>query len=203
MADERPQKRRLSKPDRRQLIEEAASRLFAEQGYAATTLEQVARAAGVTRPLLYKHFSSKRELHLTLLAQHRDGLLGRLAEGLGQPGPLAERLPRVADSWFGYVEENPFAWLMLFRDTTGDRAIQDFYREMQTTARNALAALIRAEPNLGLPEERVDPTAEFFRSAMTGLALWWGEHPGVPRALVVDVVVRAVSDGLRLGASGQ
>lgn len=200
MGDRTP-KRRLTGPYRRHLIEQAASEVFAEQGYAATTLERVAAAAGVTRPLLYKHFSSKRELHLTLLAQHRDALLQRLADGLGQPGPLAERLPRVAESWFAYVEENPFAWFMLFRDTTGDPEIQGFYREMQATARNALAALIRAEPNLDLAEERVEPTAEFFRSAMTGLALWWAEHRDVPRALVVDVAFRAVSDGLRLERS--
>jgi AcrR family transcriptional regulator len=180
------------------MIDEAASRLFAEQGYAATTLEQVASAAGVTRPLLYKHVSSKKELHLTLLAKHRDALLARLAQGLRVPGSLAERVPRVTESWFAYVEENPFAWLMLFRDTTGDPEIQAFYREMQGTARSALAALIRDDPELELPEERIEPTAEFFRSAMTGLALWWAEHRDVPRALVVDIVVRSVSDGLQL-----
>ena len=199
MAAARSTKRRMPAPDRRQLIEDAASKLFAERGYGATTLEQVASAAGVSRPLLYKHFSSKRELHITLLAKHRDALLARLAQGLGAPAPLAERVPRVADSWFAYVEENPFAWFMLFRDTTGDPEIQAFYREMQATARSALAALISAEPDLGLPEDQVEPTAEFFRSAMTGLALWWAEHPDVPRALVVDVVVRTLSEGLRLG----
>jgi AcrR family transcriptional regulator len=201
MTHDPARRQRLSKSDRREVIERVASELFAERGYAATTLEQVAAAAGVTRPLLYKHFSSKRELHLTLLAQHRDALLKRVADGLGQPGPLAERMPRVADSWFAYVEESPFAWFMLFRDTTGDPEIQAFYREMQATARNTLAALIRAEPELDLPEERIEPTAEFFRSAMTGLALWWAEHPTVSRALVVDVVVGAIMEGLRLGGS--
>lgn len=196
-------KPRLSKEDRRHLVEKAAVKLFAERGYAATTLEQVAAAAGVSRPLLYQHYSSKRALHLTLLAQHRDALLERLAGGLGEPAPLAERIPRVADAWFAYVEENPFAWSMLFRDTSGDPAVQSFYRQMQATARDTLAALIRAEPELGFPEERVEPTAEFFRSAMTGLALWWAGHPDVPRSLVVDVVVGAVTEALGLGISGQ
>jgi AcrR family transcriptional regulator len=203
MARDRETKRRLRAPDRRQLIEDAASRLFAERGYAATTLEQVASAAGVTRPLLYKHFSSKKELHLTLLAKHRDALLGRLAQGLGTQGSLAERILQVTDSWFAYAEENPYAWLMLFRDTTGDPEIQAFYREMQGTARSALAALIRDEPELELPDERIEPTAEFFRSAMTGLALWWAEHPDVPRALIADIAVRALSDGLQLEESGR
>jgi AcrR family transcriptional regulator len=191
-------KKRLSKSDRRRLIEQAAAELFAERGFGATTLEQIAAAAGVTRPLLYRHFSDKKELHLALLAQHRDALLQRLAEGLGEPAPLAERIPRVADAWFAYVEENPFAWSMLFRDTTADPEIQDFYRRMQATARETLVALIRAEPELNVPGERVEATAEFFRSAMTGLALWWAEQPDVPRSQVVDVVVGAVTEGLGL-----
>jgi AcrR family transcriptional regulator len=191
-------RRRLKKPERRQKIERAAAELFAERGYAGVTLEGIASAAGVTRTLLYQHFASKKELHLTLLAEHRDALLQRLAAGLTGSGPLAERIPHVADAWFAYVEENPYAWAMLFRDTTGDPEVQGFYREMQATARGALAALIRAEPELELDEERIEPTAEFFRSAMTGLALWWAEHSEVPRRVVVEIVIEALGEGLRL-----
>jgi AcrR family transcriptional regulator len=49
-------RRRLQKPERRRLIEEAASRLFAEHGYAETRLDDIAAAAGVTKQLLYQHF---------------------------------------------------------------------------------------------------------------------------------------------------
>src|SRR6266498_2748523 len=145
-----PRKRRLSRAARRQIIEEAASRLFAERGYAATTLEDVAGAAGVTKPVLYQHFESKKDLHLTLLAQHRDALLTELAESLAEETPLSERIPRVADAWFSYVERNRYAWAMLFRDTTGDPEVQAFYREMQGTARSVLVALIEAESDLDI-----------------------------------------------------
>ena len=57
-------RRRLSGPARRQRIEAAAVEVFAERGYDATSVGEIATAAGVTRTVLYDHFRSKRELYL-------------------------------------------------------------------------------------------------------------------------------------------
>jgi AcrR family transcriptional regulator len=189
-------RRRLKKGKRREVIEEAASALFAERGYAGARLEDIAAAAGVTRQLLYQHFPSKKALHMALLARHRDELLAGLAQDMSMPGPLAERLPVVLDRWFAYVDEHPYALAMLFRDTTGDPEVQAFYRELQASARAANVALIRAEPELDIPEDQLEPLAEFARAATTGLALWWAEHRDVPRATVVAVAAGALARGL-------
>jgi AcrR family transcriptional regulator len=195
---EAPPRQRLSKAERRRVIEDAASELFAERGYAGTKLAEIAAAAGVTKQLLYQHFASKQELHLALLARHRDELLAGLEAGMTQPGPLAERIPATVDGWFRYVEEHPYALALLFRDTTGDPEAQAFYRELQASARAANVALLRAEPQLGVPAEQVEPLAELIRSASVGVALWWADHPEVPRATVVEVVVGALMNGLPL-----
>ena len=202
MADAPPQ-RRLKKPERRALIEEAASALFAEHGYAETRLEDIAAAAGVTKQLLYQHFSSKRELHMALLAKHRDELLGGTAEEMAGPGTLLERLPRVMDRWFGYVEHHPYAMAMLFRDTTGDAELQRFHRELQASAREANARLIRAEPELRIAPDKIEAVAEFARAGSTGLALWWAEDRDVPRATVVDAAVEMLVGGLGLAPRGR
>jgi AcrR family transcriptional regulator len=195
-------RRRLPKAKRRELIEEVASALFADRGYAGTRLEDIAAAAGVTKQLLYQHFPSKKALHMALLARHRDELLAGLAQDMAMPGPLAERLPRVLDRWFAYVEEHPYALAMLFRDTTGDAEVQSFYRELQASARRANAALLRAEPELDVPEEQIEPLAEFARSATTGLALWWAEHRDVPRATLVEVAAGMLVHGFGHISSG-
>lgn len=199
---ERVTRRRLPKAERRQVLEEAASRLFAEHGYAETRLDDIAAAAGVTKQLLYQHFPSKKALHLALLAKHRDEILGRLTNSMSTPGRLADRLPRVLDDWFAYVEENPYASALLFRDTTGDPEVQAFYRDNHAAARAANVALLRAEPELRIPEDRLEPLAELMRSATTGLAVWWGDHPKVPRTTIVDVTLDLLSHGLRLAETG-
>jgi AcrR family transcriptional regulator len=195
---ETERRRRLKKSQRREVIEEAASALFAERGYAGTRLEDIAAAAGVTKQLLYQHFPSKKALHMALLAKHRDELLAGLAENMATPGPLAERLPWVLDRWFAYVEEHPYALAMLFRDTTGDPELQAFYRELRDSARMTNVALIRAEPELDVPEAQLEPLAEFARAATTGLALWWAEHPEVPRSTVVAVAGNTLVRGFGL-----
>lgn len=184
------------------MIEEAAARLFAEHGYAETRLDDIAAAAGVTKQLLYQHFSSKKALHLALLAKHRDEILGVLRASMSEDGPLAERLPRVLGDWFAYVEEHPYASALLFRDTTGDPEVQAFYRENHAAARAANIALLRAEPELRIPEDRLEPIAELMRSATTGLAVWWGEHPEVPRSTIVDLTVDLLARGLGLSRGG-
>jgi AcrR family transcriptional regulator len=192
---------RLPSHERRRLIVEAASRLFATRGYASTSLDEVAAEAGVTKPIVYRHFSSKKDLHLSLLAQHRDELLATLAEAMRAPGPLSERVPKAAEAWFGYVEAHPYAGAMLFRDTTGDAYVRRFYDEMQATARAAVAALIEAEPGFDVPAELVEPMAELTRAALAGLAIWWTANPSLSREAVVRVAVDGVWLGLERAGS--
>ena len=173
------------------MIEEVAAELFAEHGYAGTRLEDIAAAAGVTKQLLYQHFRSKQELYLALLARYRDEILGRLGAGMSRPAPLEERIATTTDTWFAYIEENPQAATLLFGDGTGAPEVQAVLRENHATARALQMALIRAEPEVDLPGEQLEPLAEFYRSAAAGLALWWVEHPEVSRATVVQVVVDA------------
>jgi len=188
--------KRLPAAERRALIESAAAQLFAERGYAGATLERIAAAAGVSKPVLYRHFAGKKALHMSLLARHRDGLLAALERSATAPGPLRERLPAILDAWLGYVQRNPYAWRMLFRDTTGDPEIQSFHRELQASARELTAALLRRDPELSLPEEQVEPTAELIRAATTGLALWWLDRPELPRAALVEAAARLLRDGI-------
>lgn len=65
---------RIAGDERRELIALAAGRLFAVNGYADTRMEDVATAAQVTKPIVYRHFDSKKDLYLALLARHEDDL---------------------------------------------------------------------------------------------------------------------------------
>ena len=182
-------RKRLPPDERRRVIEEAAAPLFAEHGFAATRLDDVATAAGVTKPVLYRHFASKKELYLALLAKHR-ALLPRFAEPVATDEPFLTHLPKLLDAWFAYVQDQPYAWYLIFRDTTGDPEIQAFREDVQAAARRVLAELIRPQPDLMIPEQELEPLAELLRSAMVGLTLWWLDHPDVPRSTIVDLVTR-------------
>jgi len=196
----RRRRRRLPAAERRDTLIAAASELFAQRGYDHVSLDEVAERVGVTKVIVYRHFASKKELYTQLLAMHRDELLGTLAQSMAAQGPLADRVPAVADAWFAYVETNPFAWRMLFQDVTGDPEIRAFHAGMRGTARAAIAALLASERALRLGPEMFEPVAELLRAAMTGLALWWLEHPDVPRATLVETITLTIWGGLARAA---
>jgi AcrR family transcriptional regulator len=194
-----PERRRLPVAERRELIVEAAGRLFGECGYEGTRLDDVAAAAGVTKPVLYRHFDSKRELYLALLARHRDDL-PTFAGAMPDEGPLPERLRAVLDVWLAYVEAHSYAWRMLFRDTGGGPEVQAFRQEVHARAREVLADMIRSLGDGRIPPREIEPLAELMSMGMASLVLWWMENPGTSRPALVDAMTRAWA-GL-LGSQG-
>src|SRR3954464_9370214 len=109
----------MSAQARRDVIERAATEVFAEHGYHAASMGEIARRSGVTVPVVYDHFASKQELHRRLLERHFAELRAVWGAHLGD-APREQRMAGALDAWFGYVETHPFAWRMLFRETTGD-----------------------------------------------------------------------------------
>jgi AcrR family transcriptional regulator len=199
-SDETP--RRLPAVERRARIEAAAARLFAEHGYAATTVEDIVTEAGVSKPMLYRHFESKKELHMKLLERRRDELAAApLDSFLRGSGELAQRLPAMIDAWFAHVEQHPDTSRILFQDATGDPDIKELQRELRRRQRAADVALLR-EFAPQLPERELDPLGEIIRSSLTGLALWWLDNPEVPRSVPVAAVLR-MTTGVLLTVSPQ
>jgi len=189
---------RLPGAERRALIEQAAARLFAERGYELTTVADISAAAGVSKPMLYRHFESKKELMMKLLERRRDELaaapLGRFLEA---DGSTAQRLEAMIDAWFLHVEEHPHTSRLLFQDVTGDTEIRELQRELRRRQRAADVAMLR-EFGPPLPETELEPLGEVIRSSLTGLALWWLDNPDVPRASVVSAMLRMLRGMLAL-----
>lgn len=183
-------RRRLPPDQRRSLIEDSAARLFARHGYEGTRLDDIAADAGVTKPILYRHFDSKNDLYLALLERHRNQ--STVFPGLRADAPLPERARTIVDAWYAHFHEHPETWKMLFLDSGGDEEIRAARREIQAGVHAIFAGFVAGEPAFGVPAEQVDAVAEVLRSGMAGLARWWLEHPDVPRAVVTGAMVRVV-----------
>src|SRR5947208_5693910 len=140
--------KRLTAEARRELIEQAATELFAERGFHGASMEEVARRSGVSIPVVYDHFESKRALHRRLLERHYAELRQVWFDHLAGGDPPEQRTATAFDAWFAYVERHPYAWKMLFRDTTGDPDVQAFHREIERESRAAVMPLFTAEPGV-------------------------------------------------------
>jgi AcrR family transcriptional regulator len=184
------------------VIVRAATELFAERGYTGTGMEDIARRAGVSVPVVYDHFPSKRELHRQLLETHFTELRQIWRTASAEDGPPDERMAAALTAWFGYVREHPYAWRMLFRETTGDPEVAALHRQVADASRAAMLPLLaRTVPDID--PRLLDMAWEVLRSGLQGLALWWHEHQDVPREQVVAAAMNTLWLGFeRLGQGG-
>jgi AcrR family transcriptional regulator len=201
-------RKRLSAAARRETIARAATEVFAERGYRGASIEEIARRSGVTPPVVYDHFESKQALYRSLLEAHFADLRQVWAEHFGGEAPPADRVASSFDAWFAYIEEHPFAGRMLFRDTSGDPEVAALHEEVAAVSRAAVMPLVAGEAGVfDLSDAAAEATLEMFwqvlRGVLQGLAMWWSEHPGVPREQVVAVAVNTLWVGLERVQAGE
>ena len=195
-ADATPRKR-LPAAERRELIERAATAVFAEHGYAGASIDEIARRSGVSPPVVYDHFASKLDLFTRLLERTRDELLEIWLAELTNDDPTEQRMRRSFDAWARYVEQNRFAARMYFQESTGDPDARTAHRAIQAQGRAALGAILGAEPHAeriagSLDPESLELAAEAIRAGFAGLAIWWDEHPHVPREQIVQTAINVL-----------
>ena len=100
----------------RDTILEMAEAVFAEKGFAAARLEEVAERVGIRRASIVYHFRDKRDLYSAVLDQLVKGLLQLIAPVLEAPGPLAERIELAVSAFVDFVAQRPTAARILLRE---------------------------------------------------------------------------------------
>ena len=201
-------RKRLTAAARRDLIAAAATELFAERGYQGASIEEIARRSGVTPPVVYDHFASKQSLYRELLEGHFADLQQVWRQHFTGDDPPGQRVARSFDAWFAYIETHPFAGRMLFRDTTGDPALVAMHAEVAAGSRAVVMPLVSGMPGTGdltaaAAAETLDMVWEVLRGVLQGLAMWWSDHPGVPREQVVAVAMNSLWVGFERVQKGE
>lgn len=201
-------RRRLPASARREVIELAATGVFAEHGYRGASIDEIAARAEISAPVLYDHFASKLELYRRLLERTRNELLEMWREHLFSDEPAEVRIPRALDAWARYVETHREATRMFFREATGDPEAEAAQREIQAQGRVAISMLLAREPGVenlagSAGQEILEMAAEILRAGLTGLAIWWHEHPHVPREQVVTTAVNVLWTGFDRARRGE
>jgi AcrR family transcriptional regulator len=201
-------RKRLSAGERRAAIQSSALEVFAERGYHTTSIDDIARAAGISKALIYEHFASKQQLHADLLEVHASELYRRIADAVeeveAQSG--AARLTAGLEAYLSFVEERRDAWRVLFRETVDPESAAALDRvSAQVTA--LVAALIAQDPG-ATPRDDAHPEtdrgiqqlAQMLVGAIQSSANWWDDHREVRRDRVVETAMEFAWFGLeRLG----
>ncbi len=187
------QRRRLSAPERRAVILDAALRTFASRGYDGASMDEIAAAAGVSKAVVYDHVASKRELYTVLLDSIRGDLVAVVEGALASVELTGEARVRLATGvFFEYVEQNPEACRLLILELQG-AIVSAIGRELEERLTVGIAATLGEDPGLfgGQPhrERHLQILGELLKSAVQGLAGWWFRHPETPREELVEHTV--------------
>lgn len=130
---------------RRQLLEVAVVR-FAAKGFHATSMDEIADAAGVTKPVLYQHFGSKRTLYLELIETVGQELIQRVADRVGAESHPHQQVEAGFGAYFQFVCDRTSAFQLLFGGSS--RQVDDFadaIRKLEGEMAVAIARFIEAD----------------------------------------------------------
>ena len=187
---------RLPRAARRQQLIDVAQDSFARKGYQGTTIENIAAAAGVTRPIVYNCFGSKDGIYLACLSAARQQLEQRILEAVAEARDTHGRVEAGIDAYFRFVAEQADAWDVLFG---GGAAIagtaERTARELRFRTVDQIAGLLQRElPDT--PSAELDVLAHAVSGAAEQVAKWWRCNPATPRPEVVQRVMRLLWAGL-------
>lgn len=204
-----PRRRRMTAPERREEILRAATAVFTEFGFQHTAIDKVAQAAGVSKALIYEHFSSKGELQETVLRQLTTDLFQEIATSVAavtndSTVNSRNRLRAGIDAYFSFIERQHVAWHRLFRESIGREATQVLLA-LEATFVAGIAAVLseapEAQPLVGDVEGavRLRVAAQMLTGSMQWLGNWWVDNMDlVSRERIVDWAM----DGVWLGLDG-
>ena len=180
---------RLNVDERRRQLLERATALFATHGYDELSMAKLAREAGISKPLLYHYFPSKRDLFESVLSEAAEQHLRRITTDDTLP-PVAQ-LTAAIDAYLTWIEENRGAYEKLLRSAGIPEVRELIDRVREETAQRILAGIV---PD-GAPPPKVRAAVRAWLWYMDGVCLDWVREADLTRQDVQGLVL-----GTLLGA---
>lgn len=181
---------RLPAHERRRQLLDVAEETFATGGFHATSMDDIAMAAGVTKPVLYQHFSSKKELYLELIDDVGARLLETITERVVALDSPRDRVQTGFQVLFAFVEQHAAGFQLLFEGDLRDAEVQDRIQVVADTITADLARFIQADID--------DDHRMYLAVGMLGMAIDACRHWLLQRSLgkheSADVTARRMAD---------
>jgi AcrR family transcriptional regulator len=175
--------------------------LFAEHGYAAVTMDEIATSVGVTKPLLYNYFGNKERLYIACMERAGDALTATVAQAVAAAASPGDALGAGVRSFFAFLDSDRAAWAVLFDETlphageVADRVAEYRWRIAELVAGSMLARLPRSLRDATRTEVEALSTA--LLGAAEALARWWLRTEALSAGAAAELLIATVEPGLR------
>jgi AcrR family transcriptional regulator len=180
----------------------AARGLFAERGYSAVTMDEVAAEVGVTKPLLYNYFGNKESLYIACMERAGDALSATIAASVAETSNPEEAIRAGGQAFFAFLDTERAAWAVLF-DETLPRAGE--IAERVAAYRGQILDLVTASIMGQVPPSmrkaarvEVEALSVALLGAAEALAHWWLRTEAISAQEAADLLIATIEPGLRL-----
>jgi AcrR family transcriptional regulator len=174
-----------------------AEQVFAERGYVAASMDEIADRVGVSKPMLYEYFGSKEGLLVACIRQARAELLRVTSEAAVRAADPEAMLRDGLVAYFQFIRAHSQSWALLRTEAAvvGPSAAEEIeaVRQQQTDLISGTMALYAAES----PAVDLAPAAEVIVGGCERLALWCERHPETTAEQAAELVMRLVWFGMR------
>jgi len=186
----------MTGPERRRQLLDIGRELFAQKGFAATSIEEIAARADVSKPVVYEHFGGKEGLYAGVVDREMQFLLDQFTSALSAPGRPRELLERAALLLLDYIEDDTDGFRVLTRDapvTSSGGSFSSLIGEVARKVEHILARQLDAngyEPQM----------AVVYSQALVGMVAlvgqWWLDNRSVDKHEVAAHLVNLAYNGL-------
>jgi AcrR family transcriptional regulator len=186
---------RMTGTERREQLIEVARELFAEKGFAGTSIEEVALRGHVSKPVVYEHFGGKEGLYAVVVDREMRRLLDGIESALSAGHPR-ELLRQAANAFLGYIDENAGGFRVLVRDSPASGGSGMFSSLLGDIAGQVEHVLGREFDRRGVDRS----LAALYSQALVGMVAqtgqWWLDARGPGRDEVATHLVNLAWHGL-------
>jgi AcrR family transcriptional regulator len=166
--------RRLSGTERRAQLIDVGRAVFAKRGYEATSMEEIADRAKVSKPIVYEHFGGKEGLYAVVVDREMDYVVRRIVEAIASGSPR-ERVEQASLAFLTYVQDHPDGFAVLSQDSPLTST-----RGRLSSLLNDLAERVGDLFATSFKEAGYDPRASpIYAHALVGMVTfvgkWWTE----------------------------
>jgi AcrR family transcriptional regulator len=162
---------RLKAPQRREQLIEVATKLFARNGYEATTTSAIALAAGVTEPILYRHFKNKQELFIAIVRSVSDVTLRAWQAIVAHEQDPIRRIKMICEGMPDHIKRNGDAYHVLHGalSTSRDKKVLTVMKEHYQQIERFFAQLVADGQKAGAFRKNLDPKAAAWELILSGI----------------------------------
>jgi AcrR family transcriptional regulator len=185
----------MTASERREQLIEIARGLFAERGYDATAVEEIAAHAEVSKPVVYEHFGGKEGLYAVVVDREVRTLLGSL-QGVLSPGHPRELLERAALALLDYIESSSDGFRILVRDSPIGSASGTFVTIMNDIGTRVEHILADEFKQRGYDPKQAPMYAQMLVGMLGYTGQWWLDARKPSKEVVAANVVNLAWNGL-------